>query len=345
MSVDDLPAKLTPWRGLRIGVVFCALMAMGIVMPDTQAFADGPEAPIVEECGGPLSSEHTRMCGTLNPDSRAKVGYYFAYNRGAGCTGGDRTPVQPEVEGEAIAVSADVSGLVPGSEYTYCLVATSSGSEAVGRGYTLQTEAAPSHESPPGEVAIEPAQATSSGVRLAGKLNPESSPTSYYFVYKLAEAAECEDLEGCGVRTGEGGPLIGDTQQELSSDIELTRLTPGKTYAYWLIAHNPGGTVRSSEMLFEVPEGASQPPPAPTSPAPEVLTTVPGGAPLTAPLVVTPWPVVKTITPHPLTRRQELDHALRLCKKKPKRARSACEKRATMKFKPVAASKSETKQT
>ncbi len=313
----------------------------GLPLSSTTSGTPPPEEPVTEECGGPVGSEAVRMCGTLNPHSNATAGYYFAYNQGASCTGGDRTPLQPELEGEGIAVSADAS-LVPATEYTYCLVATSPGGETVGRGYTFQTEGAPADASPPGEIAVEPAEASGASIRLKGKVNPESSPTSYYFVYKPVEAAECEDLQGCGTRTGEGGPLTGNTQQELSSAIELTGLIPGKAYAYWLIARNAGGTVQSNAMSFEVPGGESPPPTPPTSPAPETPHTLAADVPLDALLGVMPWPLVTSVK-HPLTRRQKLAHALRLCKAKPKRKQRACEERAKAQFGPAVARKSESK--
>ena len=103
----------------------------------------------------------------------------------------------------------------------------------------------------PGEVQTEPAEQTATGFKLAGKLNPEESPTTYYFIYKKSGEVECEDLEGCGPETTRGGPLTGATQQEVSA--EVTGLTPGTTYVYWLIARNANGTVRGNEMSFTAP--------------------------------------------------------------------------------------------
>ena len=48
------------------------------------------------------------VCGTLNPGSNVKAGYYFAYNKGAECTGGKETPLQPEQQGEHIQVSGEI---------------------------------------------------------------------------------------------------------------------------------------------------------------------------------------------------------------------------------------------
>ena len=103
----------------------------------------------------------------------------------------------------------------------------------------------------PGEVQTEPAEQTATGFKLKGKLNPEGSPTTYYFIYKKSGEVECEDLEGCGPETMHGGPLTGGSEQEVPP-LEVTGLTPGVTYVYWLIARNADGTVRSNELTFTV---------------------------------------------------------------------------------------------
>jgi hypothetical protein len=102
--------------------------------------------------------------------------------------------------------------------------------------------------SPPGEVQTEPAEPTPSGF----KLNPNGAPTTYHFIYKQANAIECEDLEGCGPETAHGGPLTGGTQQEVSP-AEVTGLEPDTTYVYWLIAKNANGTAVGKRLGFTTP--------------------------------------------------------------------------------------------
>jgi hypothetical protein len=120
----------------------------------------------------------------------------------------------------------------------------------------LALPAAACAASPP-KVQIEPAEQTPTGFRLKAKVNPEGSTTSYYFIYKEAGSIECEDLEGCGPSTPRGGPLTGDTQQEVQA--EVTSLASATTYIYWLIARNANPeAVRSRVLTFTTPAG---PPP------------------------------------------------------------------------------------
>ena len=101
------------------------------------------------------------------------------------------------------------------------------------------------------KVQIEPAEQTPTGFRLKAKVNPEGSATTYYFIYKDT-GVECEDLEGCGPSTPRGGPLTGDVTQEVQA--EVTGLTPGQQYRYWLIARNAyPEDVRSQELTFTTP--------------------------------------------------------------------------------------------
>jgi hypothetical protein len=105
--------------------------------------------------------------------------------------------------------------------------------------------------SPP-KVQIEPAEQIPTGFKLKAEVNPEGSATNYYFIYKQAGEVECEDLEGCGPETPKGGPLTGNTQQEVQADV--TGLTPATNYVYWLIARNANPeAVRSRELTFTTP--------------------------------------------------------------------------------------------
>jgi hypothetical protein len=126
--------------------------------------------------------------------------------------------------------------------------------------------------SSPTEVQTEPAEATPTGFKLQGKLNPNGAPTTYYFIYKQAGAVECEDLEGCGPETTHDGPLTGDTEQEVSP-AEVTGLEPDTTYVYWLIARNAHGTAVGKRLGFTTPPATT-----PSEVVTEPAEVIPGGA-------------------------------------------------------------------
>ena len=167
--------------------------------------------------------------------------------------GGEKMPggVEPRPQYIAAAtspvtVSLDLASigvvLQPGTTYHYRVIATSGGPVVEGPDQTFTTS--PPGASPPSEVVVEPAEPSTKGFELKGRLNPQYSPTSYYFEYA---SVTCD--EGCTPKkTAEGATLNGDLQQEVGAT-EVTGLTAGETYWYELVATNANGTVRSSNLL------------------------------------------------------------------------------------------------
>jgi hypothetical protein len=102
--------------------------------------------------------------------------------------------------------------------------------------------------SSPPEVQTEPAEPIPGGAKLKGKLNPGGLPTTYYLEY----ARETCD-EGCTPsKTATGGPLTGDTQQEVPA-VEVTGLSgSGESERYWyrIVASNADGTVGGAFVNF-----------------------------------------------------------------------------------------------
>lgn len=116
---------------------------------------------------------------------------------------------------------------------------------------TDASAAAASHSAARPKVRTEAAKSTPHGFRLRGELNPDGLATTYYFIYKEASAVECEDLEGCGPETPTQGPLTGSRSKPVSS--EVTGLTAGTTYIFWLVARNADGTAVGRQLKFTTP--------------------------------------------------------------------------------------------
>ncbi len=110
-----------------------------------------PEAPITEKCGVSLVSPTAyRMCGTVNPNNEnlrplvpANTGYSFYYTRGKSCEEGEDLWGGVTATGNATAVAAEVSGLTPGTQYTYCLVAWNPFGSTPGEALTFMTASEP----------------------------------------------------------------------------------------------------------------------------------------------------------------------------------------------------------
>jgi hypothetical protein len=205
----------------------------------------GPEAPLSEECGGPLSAGADKICGTLNPHSSAKVGYYFAYNKGASCTGGKETPLQPEVQGQDIGVSGELFGLEPHTQYTFCLIATDSSGETLGTPVTFATEAA----APAKPQTRRASDVTAVSATLNGTLQVQLIQTSWYFQYAASESS----CTGAGAKTTpeEEDKTIAEPD-EVSTPV--SNLQPGTWYTFCLVAKNRIGSTTSFESWFVTKE-------------------------------------------------------------------------------------------
>jgi hypothetical protein len=304
----------------------------------------------VEETGAPSEVETgaaevapngVELKGKLNPHG-LPTSYYFEYASDTcdeGCTPMKTAVVGPltgDAQREVPAV--EVTGLNVGERYWYRLVAHNADGAEGGDFLFFTAEMA----SEPTEVRTEVAEMTPDGFRLKGELDPGDLPTTYYFIYKDT-GVECEDLEGCGPSTPMGGPLTGDTREEVPA-FEVTGLEPGKTYRYWMIARNAKGTVRSNEVSFTTSSfdagqldivapstttsgpsqsGASAGASAGSGGSSSMSAVTPLGSPLGEQL---------TKFETPLTNTQKLAKALKACKKKSRGEQVACEKQAHRHF-------------
>jgi hypothetical protein len=273
--------------------------------------------------------------GRLNPEG-SPTSYYFIYkDTGLECENefgcGPETPVGGPLTGDTQqeVPPIEVTGLDPGRTYRYWLIAWNAHGMERGEELTFTTPAATA----PSEVQTEPAEATANGFKLRGRLNPEGLPTTYYFVYSEHNGVQCESLPGCGLATAIGGPLTGDAQQEVPP-LEVTGLTPGKTYSYWLTARNAKGTAYGQELIFTV--GTSTPTMTPYNAKVEVVINlvsplgIAGGSAAKSPSGGSS-PSGATLKPT-VAKHQKLVAALKVCQKKPRSRRPACEKRAHEKY-------------
>jgi hypothetical protein len=118
-----------------------------------------------------VTATSAKLNGVLNPGRKATAGWYFTYGSG-GCE--EATPAGGEVTGKAVKVATPVAGLIPNTEYTFCMHATNAeGEEAEGEALTFTTTAlAPVIDS---ERASNLAAGTA---MLEARVNPENEPTT-----------------------------------------------------------------------------------------------------------------------------------------------------------------------
>ena len=213
----------------------------------TSRGADGifttPSAPVATTgAATSVTVSSATLTGTVDPNGRATT-WYFEY--GTSTSYGSRTAERSAGSGgNAVGVSAPVSGLTPGRTYNFRLVATSDGGTARGANQRFSTGGPPS-------VVTEAAGSISlTSARLHGTLTPNGLATSWYFEY------------GTSTRYGSRTPTrnAGAGTRAVAVSAPLSRLSRTTTYHYRLVATNAAGTRAGGDREFS------------TSPAPAVTT-------------------------------------------------------------------------
>jgi hypothetical protein len=208
--------------------VVCSLAFVSV------AFAAPPQAP---ETDSPTEvTETTAMLhGLLNPLGSEKDGWYFAYNIGSSCTGGATTPLEPELEQFFVPVQTTVTGLTPNAKYAFCLVERNEAGEVTAGNavsFTAKPEAPIVEEESFSNVG-------SASATLNARINPEGTPSTYYFEYGTSAAY------GSRTAVSSLGFSVGGVQATLGG------LTPDTVYHFRVVTTNSSDqTSYGSDVSF-----------------------------------------------------------------------------------------------
>ena len=184
--------------------------------------------------------------------------YEFRYRQSASeCQGGEvseneATPATPASGSVKEAVNAPVTGLLSGTQYTFCLVEhNSAGEAAVGPAVTFITRGAGITEEQ--AYGIEVAAAT-----LQASVDPNESNTSYHFEYDTSPYTS-----GASHGTSLPAPseAIGAGTSYVSVSVRLKGLQPGTTYYYRVVATDEIETFDGTDKTFTTPPAPGSEPP------------------------------------------------------------------------------------
>jgi Purple acid Phosphatase, N-terminal domain len=184
---------------------------------------------------GPASSiglTSAKLNGTVTPNGQA-TSWYFEY--GTSASYGTKTSAKSAGSGTgSMKVAASVTGLRRTTTYHYRVVATNASGTTLGADRTFSTALPPS-------VRTGAAQnVTATTATLTGAVDRRGRSTTWYFEYGTST--------GYGSRTpNRGAPSAAGAQNVAAS---LTRLTPGTTYHYRLVATSDAGTTRGADATF-----------------------------------------------------------------------------------------------
>jgi hypothetical protein len=239
-------------RGLGSGglaLVVSVVVLGSLALP---AFAAEPQAPETGAASA-VGATTATLNGVLNPNAAGEVGTYdFLYRASASeCTEGSTAPEPPGIAlgVEKEHVSLELTGLLPGTQYTFCLLARNAAEEtSVGTAVSFTTPAAA-----PVVSEENAAQVTADGATLGAQIDPGGAATTYHFQYGTSAAY--------GQSTPESSSVGADDTNH-GAVAHIQGLAPAGTYHYRVVATNsaaPGG-VDGPDLTF-----TTQPPGTPSA--------------------------------------------------------------------------------
>jgi hypothetical protein len=203
-------------------------------------FETAPQPPSVTASPPSIvSTGSATLAGTINPHGKATT-YSFQY--GPTASYGLQSPVVSAGSGtSAVTVHAAITGLEPGTQYHYRLVALSADGTAASPDAmfsTTGTQAAPGGPLPAVSQTAAVNVGTSS-VQLNGAVNPQGPTTTWYFQYGLSGLyglqTSPQKMSGLGARPVNA--IVGGLQS-------------GTTYHYRLVAVSANGLYVGPDETF-----------------------------------------------------------------------------------------------
>ena len=223
-------ATLTKGAGIRRFLGIAALLAVVVLVGSGAAAAAAPSATT-----GPVTAvgpTTATVGGTVNPGGQATT-WYVEY--GTSTSYGSKTANVSAGSGSAnTAVSANLTGLAPGTTYHYRVVATNSAGTARGADGIFSTSAAP--------VAVtgSATSVTATSATLNGTVDPNGRATTWYFEYGTSTSY--------GSRTTDRSAGSGTSNTSVSAAV--ANLARGRLYHYRLVATSDAGTSRGADQTF-----------------------------------------------------------------------------------------------
>jgi DNA-binding beta-propeller fold protein YncE len=183
-----------------------------------------------------------KLEGVVDPDGQKVTSCQFEY--GTSIAYGQTAPCAPAPGSGSspVAVSAQLSGLVPGAEYHYRLLAGNADGPNAGVDHTFTTSAAIPNLQTEAATRVE-LVGTTIVATLDGSLEPAGADTHYYFEYGETEAYG-------SVTPALPGTDVGEAFELEHAHAQLSGLTPYAIYHFRLVATNSFGTTTGADMSF-----------------------------------------------------------------------------------------------
>ncbi len=172
-------------------------------------------------------SEHLQ--GEVDPKG-AETEFLFSYAKGASCTGTGAVTTSIEHAAAKASESAVASALEPSTPYAFCMVVASKFGLVRGPAVPFTTAGAA-----PEALSERTSEVRSGEATLKAQVNPEKQAGGYYFEESTSGLGACPATPA---QAGTGLPAVFEAQ---GASVSLTRLEPGTTYSYRVVAYNATG--------------------------------------------------------------------------------------------------------
>jgi hypothetical protein len=213
--------------------VIRALLAIGTAALIVSVAPAAAATPSVTT--GPVTavgSSTATVTGSVNPNGAATT-WYVEY--GKTTSYGSKSASKSAGSGTAaVAVSAGLTGLAPGTTYHYRVVGTNGSGTGRGGDGIFATASAPSVSS------LAASGVSTTAATLAGTVNPNGRETTWYFEYGTSTSY--------GTKTAAKSAGAGSASVAVSAP--LTGLASGRTFHFRLVGTSDAGTSRSADRTF-----------------------------------------------------------------------------------------------
>jgi MYXO-CTERM domain-containing protein len=143
-----------------------------------------------------------------------------------------------------VAYSEAISGLLPGTTYYFCAIASNGVGTSFGEVLSMTTAA-----EPPSVTTEPPSNVAADSATLNGSAIPNGDAATGWFRFDTTDPGACDD--SFGVRApAAGGSMLGAGLQSVAFSEAIAGLEPGVTYYYCAIASNSEGTVFGEVVSF-----------------------------------------------------------------------------------------------
>ena len=260
-GTTDQPVNVTI-TGLTSGTTYYYRVAatnasgtkQGTIANFTTALPNSPPEVTTDAATSVTISEAV-LNGTVNPNELATTAY-FEYGIDATLASPTSTLDQPIGAGTtSVAITASLSGLVPGTTYYFRVVATNSAGTSEGTILSFDTV-----ENPPTVTTAAPTSITYDSAILNGSVNPNGLAAEAHFEY----GTDADPLTFSSTSTE--SLAAGFTVQPIIAS--LPGLTPETTYYFRVVATNSVGASEGTILSFDTVEN----PPTVTTAAPTSIT-------------------------------------------------------------------------